>query len=123
MYTTDFLVRLFEEEGHELFDVRPAVLGHLQQGGNPSPFDRNLATRLAHFGLRELTAVLASDADDAVYVGLTPEGLRTWPVSGMLPQLDLAARRPREQWWMDLLPAFAAVCDVPTDLTEPPADG
>ena len=55
LYTTDFLVRLFEEEGHDLFDVRPAVLGHLQQGGNPSPFDRNLATRMAHFALDELT--------------------------------------------------------------------
>jgi 6-phosphofructokinase 1 len=116
LYTTDFLVRLFEVEGHNLFDVRPAVLGHLQQGGNPSPFDRNLATRMAHFALNELTRLLAAGGDDAVYLGLTPDGLRTWPVAGMLAQLDVTERRPREQWWMDLLPVFSAVCDVPADL-------
>jgi len=33
--------------GKGLFDARQAILGHLQQGGNPSPFDRILATRLA----------------------------------------------------------------------------
>ena len=115
LYTTDFLVRLFEVEGQHLFDVRPAVLGHLQQGGNPSPFDRNLATRLAHFALEELTSTLGGGGDDAVYVGLTPDGLRTWPVAGMLAQVDVNERRPREQWWMDLLPVFAAVCDVPAD--------
>ena len=38
---------LFEREGGDLFDVREAVLGHVQQGGNPSPFDRIQATRLA----------------------------------------------------------------------------
>ena len=38
---------LFEQEGGELFDVRQAILGHLQQGGDPSPFDRILATRMA----------------------------------------------------------------------------
>ena len=47
VYTTQFMCALFEEEGREVFDVRPAILGHLQQGGDPSPFDRIQATRLA----------------------------------------------------------------------------
>jgi hypothetical protein len=38
---------LFEEEGGDLFDVRQAILGHLQQGGDPSAFDRIHGTRLA----------------------------------------------------------------------------
>jgi hypothetical protein len=46
-YTTDFMCSLFEEEGGDLFDVRQAILGHIQQGGNPTPFDRIMATRLA----------------------------------------------------------------------------
>jgi 6-phosphofructokinase 1 len=46
-YSIDFMSALFREESGDLFDVRQAVLGHLQQGGNPKPFDRNLATRLA----------------------------------------------------------------------------
>ncbi len=47
IYTTSFMAALFEEEGGDLFDVRQAILGHMQQGGNPSPFDRILATRFA----------------------------------------------------------------------------
>ena len=113
LYTTDFLVRLFEEEGRDLFDVRPAVLGHLQQGGNPSAFDRILATRLAHYAIDRLSDLLARGGDDASYVGLTDGSLRSWPVSGMLDQLDVAERRPREQWWLDLLPALRAVGDMP----------
>jgi len=41
---TDFLtLRIEEETGIE---ARETVLGYIQRGGNPSPFDRNLATRL-----------------------------------------------------------------------------
>lgn len=40
VYSTDFMCALFEEEGQNLYDVRQAILGHLQQGGDPSPFDR-----------------------------------------------------------------------------------
>ena len=46
LYTTDFLARLLEQEGQGLYDVRQNILGHLQQGGSPSPFDRLLAVRL-----------------------------------------------------------------------------
>ncbi|MCB0003904.1 MAG: 6-phosphofructokinase, partial [Anaerolineae bacterium] len=44
-YTTDFIVTLFEKEGGNLFDVRRCILGHTQQGGKASPFDRIQATR------------------------------------------------------------------------------
>ncbi|OQY27139.1 MAG: 6-phosphofructokinase, partial [Anaerolineaceae bacterium 4572_5.1] len=47
IYTTNFLVALFEKEGGDLFDVRQSILGHVQRGGSPSPFDRIQATRLA----------------------------------------------------------------------------
>ncbi len=54
VYTTNFMCSLFEEEGKDVFDVRPAILGHLQQGGDPSPFDRIQATRLARLCLEHL---------------------------------------------------------------------
>jgi 6-phosphofructokinase 1 len=41
---TDFLTRQIEEETG--IETRETVLGYIQRGGNPSPFDRNLATRL-----------------------------------------------------------------------------
>ena len=39
--------RLYSEEGKDKFTVRHNVLGHMQQGGWPSPFDRNVATKMA----------------------------------------------------------------------------
>ena len=49
-YTTAFMCALFEEESGGAFDVRQSILGHLQQGGDPSPFDRIQATKLARRG-------------------------------------------------------------------------
>ena len=46
-YTTDFLYRLYSEEGKNIFSTRMNVLGHMQQGGSPSPFDRNMGTKMA----------------------------------------------------------------------------
>ena len=53
-YTTPFIAALFDEEGGDLFEVRQSILGHLQQGGNPSPFDRILAARLAWEAVRRI---------------------------------------------------------------------
>ena len=47
LYTAPFLAALFEEESTELFTVRTSILGHMQQGGNPTPADRIMAARMA----------------------------------------------------------------------------
>ncbi|CAM2959937.1 6-phosphofructokinase [Paenibacillus sediminis] len=42
---------------HELcpdYEPRVTVLGHIQRGGAPTPFDRNLASRLGDFAVRKL---------------------------------------------------------------------
>ena len=54
VYTTAFMCALFEEEGHDFFDVRPAILGHLQQGGDPSPFDRIQSNRFSRLCMEAL---------------------------------------------------------------------
>lgn len=46
-YSLDFIRRLYAEEGKDVFSCREAILGHVQQGGRPTPFDRNLGTKLA----------------------------------------------------------------------------
>jgi len=45
-YNTSFITDMFAEEGVNIFSVRQNVLGHMQQGGTPTPFDRNLGTNL-----------------------------------------------------------------------------
>lgn len=37
-------------------EPRATVLGHIQRGGSPTPFDRNLASRLGDFAVRSLIA-------------------------------------------------------------------
>lgn len=46
-YTSDFLQRLYEEEGKGLFTARSNILGHLQQGLAPSPADRIAGVKYA----------------------------------------------------------------------------
>ncbi|PIO34539.1 hypothetical protein AB205_0184460, partial [Aquarana catesbeiana] len=45
-YSTDFIFNLYSEEGKGIFDSRKNVLGHMQQGGTPTPFDRNFGTKM-----------------------------------------------------------------------------
>jgi 6-phosphofructokinase 1 len=108
-YTTDFLARLFEEEGHHLFDVRQAVLGHIQQGGSPSPFDRILATRLAAHCIDFLTGELERGSAAGAFVGLAEGKLTTFPIKQMPDMVDLANKRPLKQWWLELRSVLQAL--------------
>ncbi|MDK7340986.1 6-phosphofructokinase, partial [Pauljensenia sp. UMB0018B] len=53
LYNLEFLERVFEQEGQGLYDVRASAIGHLQQGGSPTPFDRLLASRLTARAMAE----------------------------------------------------------------------
>jgi len=59
-YSTETVSRIFAAEGEGLFDVRTVVLGHVQQGGDPSPFDRVLAARLASGAIDAVCRALES---------------------------------------------------------------
>ncbi|MEI2781690.1 MAG: 6-phosphofructokinase [Candidatus Competibacter sp.] len=110
-YTTDFLCRLFEEEGHERFDVRQAVLGHVQQGGNPSPFDRILATRLAAHCIDFLTQELEKKSTEGAFIGLSEGKVTVFPLKRMADMVDWTYRRPKEQWWLELRPVVQALAE------------
>lgn len=101
-YTTDFLARLFEEEGKGLYDVRQAVIGHQQQGGNPSPFDRLLAVRLVNKAMAELDAHLAAGKAHCSYVGMTEGRVLSHPISRLEEHWDRTTRLPYNQWWLGL---------------------
>ena len=105
-YTTPFMCALFEQEGGELFDVRQAILGHLQQGGDPTPFDRILATRLAALERRlpDHARPSRSRSGAAAFVGIREGKLKVTPFAEMPRLMDLENQRPREQWWRKLAP-------------------
>ncbi|MDO4784992.1 MAG: 6-phosphofructokinase [Propionibacteriaceae bacterium] len=111
LYTTDVLARLFEAEGKGNYSVRQSVLGHVQQGGNPTPFDRINAARLAARGVSYLSEQIASGRRDYAVPG----------EDGMIPfrdievQMDWERQRPVDQWWLKLLPVLRQLSRRPGD--------
>jgi len=111
-YNIDFLRRMYTEEGKGRFTVRDNVLGHSQQGGTPSPFDRNVATKMAaktvtwlieqlnHFASLD---VHAETPNSAVVLGLR-QATYTWEaVSELASQTDFEKRIPKGSgWWRKL---------------------
>lgn len=104
LYNTGVLRALFEEEGRGEFDVRQAILGHLQQGGDPTPFDRTFAARLASHGVAHLLAELEAGGDGCHFLGQQPTGLQTWDFHDYSRMIEEETRRPKVQWWRELEP-------------------
>ncbi|MCU0303685.1 MAG: 6-phosphofructokinase [Thermoanaerobaculales bacterium] len=103
-YTTPFMARLFEEEGGDLFEVRQAILGHLQQGGSPTPFDRILATRLAKRCINHLIDEATHGRASASAIGLDGGTTRIIDLRDLPRMVDAEHQRPLEQWWLGLRP-------------------
>lgn len=110
-YTTDFIARLLEGESKGTFDVRQAVLGHVQQGGIPTPFDRLLATRLTSRALTLLDERLDQGSAEASYIGIVESEIAVAPLAHMPEHVDAANMRPKDEWWLQLADLVAAVSD------------
>lgn len=104
IYTADFMAALFEAEGGDLFDVRKAILGHMQQGGNPSPFDRIFATRLASRCVDYIEAQIASDEYISACIGQVGRKIKFTDLHDISRMMDTGYGRPKKQWWMELRP-------------------
>ena len=102
VYTTDFMCRLFEAEGGDLFDVRQSILGHLQQGGNPSPFDRIQASRLATRCIERLISETQNNKLNGSCIGFKKGEVVFTNLEDYPRLVDKHLSRPKEQWWMNL---------------------
>ncbi len=113
VYTSEFLTSLFEQESQGLFDVRRAILGHLQQGGDPTPFDRTLAVRLTVQACARLEEMLRQGQSGGWSVGL---------VDGQIRFTELPVRgQPTRPWWLVLGDLLRGVTRKPEP--GPPAPG
>jgi 6-phosphofructokinase 1 len=108
VYNTGFMAKLFEEEGGNLFDVRQAILGHMQQGGDPSPFDRILATRFADKCIDYLEEQAAADEFVSACIGQLGGKIMFTDLRDLPRLMDNEHARPRKQWWLRL----ADIADV-----------
>lgn len=67
------------------WEIRIAVLGHLQRGAPPTPFTRNLASRMAIAAVDELVDCIKSGGRDAPrLVGLRKGQIAFYPVRGSM---------------------------------------
>lgn len=101
-YDTDFLRRVFEQEGGDLAEARSTVLGHLQRGGPPRAFDRILGARLGATAATAAIAQLRAGEVAAQVVGVRERGVETIPLEDAFAEMDQATGRPQEQWWWSL---------------------
>jgi 6-phosphofructokinase 1 len=113
LYTTSFMASLFEEEGSKLFDVRQAILGHLQQGGDPSPFDRILAIRLSRLCIEYLIDESLKGNSPVSFIGMQNEKATFVNMSQWPDLVDMANSRPKKQWWMNLRPIAKIMSEPP----------
>lgn len=112
LYTTDFLARLLEQEGQGMYDVRQSILGHVQQGAAPTPFDRLLAVRLVSRALDIIGAEFDAGTSNSCYLGLVQSKVAAVPMEQMLAEMDTRVHRPKQQWWLELRPVLRAVADA-----------
>ncbi|MGB6421852.1 MAG: 6-phosphofructokinase, partial [Anaerolineales bacterium] len=104
IYTTAFMCALFEEEGKDLFDVRQSILGHLQQGGVPSPFDRTQATQLATYSIDFLINQVENDSKTSAFIGLQGKEIRFNNLEDFDRMVDMEKQRPKHEWWLNIQP-------------------
>ncbi|MFN2138220.1 MAG: 6-phosphofructokinase [Candidatus Promineifilaceae bacterium] len=102
VYSTAFMSALFEEEGGDLYDVRQAILGHMQQGGSPSPFDRIYATRLISECLDFMEEQINNGDYISACVGQIGGEVKFTDFMDIPRLLDVPHARPKKQWWMEL---------------------
>ena len=109
VYSSGFIRALFEKEGGELWDSREAILGHVQEGGNPSPFDRTEATRLTARCIEYLSEQLESGTRASAMVGLQMGRVQFTDLSSYPTLIQHAVQRPVEQRWLHQRPLARAM--------------
>nr|XP_020635340.1 ATP-dependent 6-phosphofructokinase, platelet type isoform X5 [Pogona vitticeps]XP_020635341.1 ATP-dependent 6-phosphofructokinase, platelet type isoform X6 [Pogona vitticeps] len=123
-YTTDFIYQLYSEEGKGVFDCRKNVLGHMQQGGAPSPFDRNFGTKISAKAVLWLSKklqesyrrgrIFANTEDSVCLLGMRRRNLIFQPVAQLKEETDFEHRIPKEQWWLKLRPLMKILAKYKT---------
>ena len=118
-FTTEFLCQLLTEEGQGMFVARSLILGHLQQGENPSPYDRILGVKYAahavDFVLKHASEntvkgkVRVDTKESACILGVHGKALKTTPLEDLRPETDFEHRIPKHQWWMKLRPLISVL--------------
>jgi len=119
-YDTTWMTALFNEESRGYFDARQSILGHLQHGGSPSPFDRILATRFAcegiHFLIRETAHKEEGERDlPCTFLGVREGEIVGTDLKKFWDLVDKKYLRAKKPWWLDLKTIAALLSREPEE--------
>ncbi|KAF7221926.1 ATP-dependent 6-phosphofructokinase, platelet type isoform X4 [Nothobranchius furzeri] len=124
-FTTDFIYQLYSEEGRGVFDCRKNILGHMQQGGAPSPFDRNFGTKVAAKAIQWITRMLkesykggivfANSEESVCLLGMRRRAMVFQPLAQLQGETDFVHRIPKDQWWLKLRPVMKILAKYKID--------
>jgi len=107
-YDSTFFSKLYSQEGRGIFDVRVSILGYVQQGESPSPYDRKLGI---HMSWQAMNWLLREDDEFKFSFGMS--GMSSNPnlganSFGVMDVTDLAAqahfknRIPKNSEWLSI---------------------
>lgn len=64
------------------------IPGHMQQGASPSPFDRNLGTKLGSQAVEWFAMQLANGISEVVVMGIVKRSYKITPIQELVPDTD-----------------------------------
>ena len=120
VFGTKFLSKLFKIDSGNQYDVRVSILGHLQQGGSPTPMDRFLGTELVGDMLDRIEELIKTPSEGPGFFEVV--GLSNGEVTYSAPEqisetMDMNFRRPKNSWWTR---AFREISDQYAEWHEKP---
>lgn len=114
-YTTDFIHKLFSEEGKGVYTCRASTIGYLQLGSLPSPLDRCAAISNGF----NVAAWMVETLEDLVHnpreafrqyrlhktvLSISGSTISFEPISKLIAETDFESCLPLYMWWMKLRP-------------------
>eukprot|EP00116_Pleurobrachia_bachei_P007156 sb/3467418/ len=120
-YKNDFVAALYAEEGAGKYVVRDNILGHIQQGYSPSPFDRCMAAQFASKVYRNLEKRLVQESytsEDVVVVGVIGSNTLFTPVTKLEMNKELRVPTKSSLRWLELKPLIP-ILSLPPPVVKP----
>jgi 6-phosphofructokinase 1 len=74
----------------------------LQQGGDPSPFDRIQATRLSRMCLEHLIEQCEQRSAESSFIGMQNGQIKFHDLRDFDRMIEAEFQRPKDQWWLEL---------------------
>lgn len=112
IYDAKTLAKIYESESEELFDARWAILGHLQQGGMPSPLDRLRAIKFGSLVLISIENFLNNNTmklesrEKHGLIGIQGAEIKFTNIYDLKNLADDNVRCSVKKWWLSYFKDF-----------------